>query len=105
LRNEIPGPGYLHLGEASTDQFLDELFPWKRMPKRDKGQTTYHWVLPPGSRDEGGDCTRMAYAALQLIIRKYNRATMWDQLEAAAGGQPPTLTPVPRRRGSWLGKD
>ena len=82
LRNEIPGPGYLHLGEAATDQFLDELFPWKRMPKRDKGQTTYHWVLPPGSRDEGGDCTRMAYAALQLVARKYNRATLWDQLEA-----------------------
>ena len=82
LRVEQPGPGYLHLGEASTDQFLAELFPWKRMPKRDKGQTTYSWVLPPGSRDEGGDCTRMAYAALQLVCRRYNRATMWDQLAA-----------------------
>jgi len=38
--------------------------------------------LPPGSRDEGGDCTRYAYAALQLVSRRYNRATMWDQLEA-----------------------
>jgi phage terminase large subunit GpA-like protein len=52
------------------------------MPKRDKGQTTYSWVLPAGSRDEAGDCTRMAYAALQLVARRYNRATMWDQLEA-----------------------
>jgi phage terminase large subunit GpA-like protein len=84
LRNEIPGPGYLHFGMAATDQFLAELFPWKRMPKRDKGQTTYNWVLPPGSRDEGGDCTRYAYAALQLLARRYNRATMWDQLEKAA---------------------
>jgi phage terminase large subunit GpA-like protein len=82
LRNEIPGPGYLHLGEAATDQFLAELFPWKRMPKRDKGQTTYQWVLPTGAKDEGGDCTRYAYAALQLLSRRYNRATMWDQLEA-----------------------
>jgi phage terminase large subunit GpA-like protein len=81
LRNETPGPGYLHLGEASTDQFLDELFPWKRMPKRDKGQTTYHWVKPTGANDEAGDCTRYAYAALQLLSRRYNRATMWDQLE------------------------
>jgi hypothetical protein len=24
----------------------------------------------------------MAYAALQLVARRYNRATMWDQLEA-----------------------
>ena len=80
LRVEQPGPGYLHLGEVSTDQFLAELFPWKRMPKRHQGQTTYQWVLPAGSRDEGGDCTRMAYAAMQLVARRYNRATMWQQL-------------------------
>ena len=103
LRNEQPGPGYLHFGMAATDQFLAELFPWKRMPKRDKGQTTYSWVLPPGSRDEGGDCTRMAYAALQLVSRRYNRATMWDQLEAgltkpAAPRQPRPAAP-PRSGG------
>lgn len=97
LRNEQPGPGYLHFGMAATDQFLGELFPWKRMPKRDKGQTTYTWVLPAGSRDEGGDCTRMAYAAFLLVARRYNRATMWDQLEAklsvgtSGGGGPLSL--------------
>lgn len=80
LRNETPGPGYLHLGQAATDQFLAELFPWKRMPKRNKGQVSYSWQLPQGSRDEAGDCTRMAYAALQLLARRYNRATMWEQL-------------------------
>ena len=111
LRNETPGPGYLHLGEAATDQFLDELFPWKRMPRRDKGQTTYHWVLPPGARDEGGDCTRMAYAALQLVTRRYNRATMWDQLEAQLTASPakvqqpmatPASAPRPARRGGFV---
>ena len=106
LRNEQPGPGYLHFGMAATDQFLDELFPWKRMPRRDKGQVSYHWVLPPGARDEGGDCTRYAYAALQLVTRKYNRATMWDQIAAALSvGLPadePPQAPVKRRRGSWL---
>jgi phage terminase large subunit GpA-like protein len=85
LRVEQPGPGYLHLGTAATDQFLAELFPWKRMPKRDNGQTVYSWVLPRGARDEGGDCTRYAYAAFQLVARRYNRATMWDQLQAALG--------------------
>jgi len=25
----------------------------------------------------------MAYAALLLVARRYNRATMWDQLEAS----------------------
>jgi len=96
LRNEQPGPGYLHFGQGSTDQFLAELFPWKRMPKRDKGQTTYSWVLPAGSRDEAGDCTRMAYAALQLVARRYNRATMWDQLEAQLAK--PAATPQRQAR-------
>lgn len=105
LRCEIPGPGYLHLGQAATDQFLAELFPWKRVPRRDKGRTTYSWALPPGSRDEGGDCTRMAYAALQLVARRYNRATMWDQLEAALtrpAGERRRREPAPSSGGSFV---
>lgn len=111
LRVEQPGPGYLHLGEASTDQFLAELFPWKRMPKRHQGQTTYQWVLPAGSRDEAGDCTRMAYAALQLVARRYNRATMWDQLAAElerrrefGPGVKPSGQIVERKKGNWLAR-
>jgi terminase, large subunit len=105
LRNDQPGPGYLHFGMCSTDQFLAELFPWKRLPQRDKGRVAYRWVLPTGSRDEGGDCTRMAYAALQLVARRYNRATMWDQL--AAGPEQSVTQPPPRpeRTGKWLSDD
>jgi len=87
LRVANPGPGYLHLGNAmvSPDQFLAELFPWRRVPFMKGGQRAYRWGDPPaGHRDEGGDCTRYAYAALQLVARRYNRATMWDQLAEAA---------------------
>jgi hypothetical protein len=31
----------------------------------------------------------MAYAALQLVARRYNRATMWDQIEAQLGSAKP----------------
>jgi phage terminase large subunit GpA-like protein len=81
----------MHLGQAATDQFLEELFPWKRKPKQVKGFTQYEWILPQGGHDEAGDCTRYAYAALQLVARRYNRATMWDQLAAtltSAKGKP-----------------
>jgi phage terminase large subunit GpA-like protein len=87
LRVSAPGPGYLHFGNEliSTDQYLKELFPWRRVPVRKGGQTAYKWGDPPaGHRDEGGDCTRYAIAARELVARGYNRATMWDQLEAAA---------------------
>ena len=108
LRIDTPGPGYLHLGEASSDQFLAELFPWKRIPKRDKGQVSYRWEKPAGSHDEAGDCTRMAYAALQLVARRYNRATMWDQIEASLGKPPEQQRPRPRpqpppRSGGFVG--
>lgn len=105
LRQEKPGPGYLHFGEAATDQFLAELFPWKKMPKKGAGKREYKWDKPTGSRDEAGDCTRMAYAALQLVARRYSRATMWDQLERLIEAQ--RLASVglgeqtPRRRRSF----
>jgi phage terminase large subunit GpA-like protein len=103
LRQETPGPGYLHFGEASTDQFLAEVFPWKKLPKRQNGQTVYEWKCPPGSRDEGGDCTRMAYAALQLVSRRYARGTMWDRL-AQQLTAPAAPAAVERRKGTWLSR-
>jgi len=94
LRNEQPGPGYLHFGECSSDQFLDEIFPWKKKRKAVKGFTQYEWHKPDNAHDEAGDCTRMAYAALLLVARRYAQGRMWDQLEAqlsstqaGAGGQ------------------
>jgi phage terminase large subunit GpA-like protein len=110
LRCETPGPGYLHFGQAvgdsfpggSTDQFLGELFPWRRVPNRDK--TEYRWEKPRESRDEGGDCTRYAYAVLQLVARRYALGTMWDQLEnRLAKGIPIKQVPkLERRRSSYL---
>jgi hypothetical protein len=43
----------------------------------------------------------MAYAALLLVARRYNRATMWDQLEAQlAQAQTPQPQQPPNRRAS-----
>lgn len=103
LRVEQPGPSYLHFGTASTDDFLRELFPWKWIPKT-RERREYKWDLPPGSRDEGGDCTRMAYAALLLVARRYNRATMWDQLQAQLAGADVSAATVTRKKGTWLAR-
>jgi phage terminase large subunit GpA-like protein len=67
---------------AATDQVLQELFPWKRVPKKStSGARVYHWDKPRGSRDEAGDCTRYAYAAMRLVARGFAAGTMWEQLE------------------------
>jgi phage terminase large subunit GpA-like protein len=98
LKAEQPGPRYLHFGTA--DAFLGELFPWKWAPKLKT------WIRPPGTRDEGGDCTRMAYAALLLVARRYAQGRMWDQLEAQLGSAqaPQPQKPLQRRTSSyWAG--
>jgi hypothetical protein len=48
----------------------------------------------------------MAYAALQLVARRYNRATMWDQLEAQltkpAAPQRQARSSTPTRPGGFV---
>lgn len=110
LRNETPGPGYIHLGECCTDQYLAELFPWRQVSKLVKGFSVYHWELPPGQHDEAGDCMRMAYAAMLLVMRRYGSkgaTTMWgqlrDQLAVQVSGVAGTsTTTIKRKQGGWL---
>ena len=97
LRHAVAGPGYIHLGQAATDQFLEQLTPWKVQTRYIKGQAVRDWVKPSKARDEFGDCTVYAYAALQLLSRRYSRATIWDQLEAQVTGMIPSQ-PEPRRQ-------
>jgi hypothetical protein len=40
---------------------------------------------------------------LELLKRKYNRATMWEQLAAQLAG-PVAPAVVERKRGSWLSR-
>jgi phage terminase large subunit GpA-like protein len=87
LAIQEPGPGYVHLGAAVTDQVVEELFPWRYMAIQKNGLYDHTWILPSGAHDEAGDCARYAYAAMQLVQRRRfatNRDGMWDQLEAAA---------------------
>ena len=39
------------------------------------------WVKKGGARNESWDTLIYAYACLQLLYRKYDRRTIWDQLE------------------------
>lgn len=88
LRIEQPGPGYVHFGQAATDQILQEMFPWKRLPGKTRaadGGRIYSWVKPRGARDEAGDCARYARAAMLLIRRRYAQPErMWSDYERQA---------------------
>jgi phage terminase large subunit GpA-like protein len=51
-----------------------------------KGFQVLEWHCPSGARNEPLDCEVYCLAMLELVKRKYNRATMWDQLERLAEG-------------------
>jgi phage terminase large subunit GpA-like protein len=96
LRHGVPGPGFLHFGQAADDEFFRQLTAEKVQVRNLRGFPVREWVKRPGDRNEALDCAVYAYAALQLTARRYNRAKMWDQLEAqVAQRQALPVAPAP----------
>ena len=46
-----------------------------------KGFPVREWVKKPSARNEALDCLVYAYAALNRLYQRYDRRTIWDQLE------------------------
>jgi phage terminase large subunit GpA-like protein len=101
LKRDSPGPGAIHLPNDVTEEYLQGLTCERLVPKMVKGFQVLGWENPSGARNEPLDLTVYNLAILELVKRRYNRATMWDQLEAAAEerktGQ---AKPKPKRRRS-----
>ena len=101
LKKDAPGPGAIHLPNDVTEEYLQGLTCERLVPKMVKGFQVLGWENPSGARNEPLDLTVYSLAILELVKRRYNRATLWDQLEAAAeerkAGQ---AKPKPKRRRS-----
>ena len=88
LRNDQPGPGYIHFGQNGTHEYLQGLTCERLQPRYVKGFQVLEWVKPSGARNEPLDLNVYCLALLELVKRRYNRATMWDQLEHQRQGDP-----------------
>ena len=101
LKKDAPGPGAIHLPNDVTEEYLQGLTCERLVPKMVKGFQVLGWENPSGARNEPLDLTVYSLAILELVKRRYNRATLWSQLEAAAeerkAGQ---AKPKPKRRRS-----
>lgn len=96
LRHTETGPGSFHFGLGADDEFFRQLTSEKQQMRTVNGVPVREWVKKSSDRNEALDCAVYAYATLQWVARRYNRATMWDQLErqlAAAATSPvvPTM--------------
>jgi phage terminase large subunit GpA-like protein len=84
LRHAVPGAGFMHFGISADEEFFQQLTAEKQQVRMVKGFPVKEWVKKSSDRNEALDCLVYAYAALQWLARRYNRATMWDQMEKAA---------------------
>jgi phage terminase large subunit GpA-like protein len=103
LKIDEPGPGCIHFDNATTEQYLQGLTCERLQPRYVKGFQVLEWVKPSGARNEPLDLKVYCLAMLELLKRRYNRATMWEQLAAQFSG-PVAPAVVERKKGSWLSR-
>ncbi len=112
LRNEAPGPGYVHLSRHLPPEVFEQLTAERLVTKYVKGRPRLEWVKPAGRRNEALDCAVYALAAAHLsgIDRwkegdwakwqhRVEERSLFDQVEApapqAATNAAPESPPVP----------
>ena len=102
LKKGGAGGGVLHFGQNATEEYLEGLTCERLVPRSVKGFQVLEWQKPSGARNEPLDLLVYCMALLELVKRRYHRATMWDQLAAAAGApvpaDGPATTAAPRER-------
>jgi phage terminase large subunit GpA-like protein len=81
LKHNEPGPGYLHFHAQTGNEYFDQLTAEKQSLRYVKGFPVREWVKKPSARNEALDCLVYAYAALNRMYQRYDRRTIWDQLE------------------------
>lgn len=74
------GPGAVQFGRNGTEEYLQGLTCERLVPKYVKGFQLLVWEKPSGARNEPLDLLVYCLAMLELVRRRYNRATMWEQL-------------------------
>jgi phage terminase large subunit GpA-like protein len=89
LQIQQPGPGFVHFGQNATDEYLEGLTCERLIPRMVKGFQILEWQKPANARNEPLDTAVYCVAMLELVKRRYNRATMWDQLAAQLTAEPP----------------
>jgi len=81
LRHNEIGPGFLHFHNETGTEYFEQLTAEKQALRFVKGFPVREWVKKPSARNEALDCLVYAYAALNLMYQRYDRRTIWDQLE------------------------
>ena len=81
LRDSELGEGYIHFYPTITSDYFEELTAERQVLRYKHGYQERVWVKKSDARNEALDEMVYAYAAFQRFQQKYDRRTIWDQLE------------------------
>ena len=91
--NTEPGAGYLHFGAAATQEYFEQLTAERKVTRFNRaGMPSSEYVKKSNARNEALDTCVYSYAALHLLYRKFDRRTIWDQLQGRLEGKKPSVT-------------
>ena len=114
LKKTGSGPGSIHFDMGTDEAYLKGLTAERLIPRTVKGFQVLDWHNPSGARNEPLDILVYCLAMLELVKRRYNRATMWAQLAAqlqqaremgTAGVVDGGGVVIKRKAGSWLRRE
>ena len=83
LKNNKKGSyGYIHFHRSTNEEYFKQLTAERQVLKTNRaGFQVPQWVKKATTRNECLDCLVYSYAAMCLYLSKFNRKTVWDQLE------------------------
>jgi phage terminase large subunit GpA-like protein len=88
--NTEPGPGFLHFGLAATQEYFEQLTAERKVTRFNRaGMPSSEYVKKSNARNEALDTCVYSVAALHLLYRRFDRRTIWDQLQARLEGKEP----------------
>lgn len=116
LKLNEPGAGYTHFPADLPPDYFEQLTAERLVTRYVRGFPVREWQKKSGARNEALDTFVYGLAAMQLLYTRFNRRSIWEQLEGRcvplAKGQPgapnlrgktrsPTILPHPSFVNDW----
>ena len=98
LKDAELGDGYIHFYPTITTDYFQELTAERQVLRYKHGYQERIWVKKSNARNEALDEMVYAYAAFCRFKQRYDRRTIWDQLEKKRNPEEPKQE-VPLRSG------
>ena len=100
LKDAELGQGYIHFYPTITPDYFQELTAERQVLRYKHGYQERVWVKKSNARNEALDEMVYAYAAFCRFRQKYDRRTIWDQLDKRLNPEKPKQEVPLRSKGT-----